>query len=881
MSEKETLYNPQKIEEKWWNFWMQGKWFEGDNNSSKKTYSVLIPPPNVTSRLHMGHGLNNTVQDILVRWKRMQGYNCMWLPGTDHAGIATQMMVEKALESEGTSRKALGREAFVQRCVDWKNENGGIIIEQLKKLGSSCDWGRESYTMEPKLSYAVRKMFVNLYQDGLIYRGERLVNWDPVLETAVSDDEVESNEVKGQLWYIKYPVENSPGDFLVIATTRPETMFADAALAVHPEDERYQKYIGRKVRIPLANQPIPVIADAYVKKDFGTGCVKISPAHDFNDFNVAQRHNLPLPNIFTDRAHLNDSCPKDFVGLERFAARKKVVTALEKEGLLEKIESHTHTIPFSERTKAVIEPRLSKQWYVKMKTLAEPALNYGRSGELKFYPDLWKKTYFHWLENIQDWCISRQLWWGHRIPIWYCDSCHAVTTGMEDPKECEKCKSPHIKQDEDVLDTWFSSWLWPLSPFGWPEDSKDLEKFFPSQVIVTAPEILFLWVARMIMASHYVKGELAFKDVYFNSVICDKQGRKFSKTLGNGIDPLETIAKHGADATRFTCVSLAPLGGRVKLDLEDFATSYRFINKLWNASRFLNQKWSTNKLVDLEFSKLSLPNKWLVHQLHETSEKVNKGLETYAIHEACRDVYHFIWHIFCDWGLEVAKIDVEEGRGEETLSTLLYVFEGLLRLASPFIPFVTEDLWQDLPRSKHWDRPASLVIAKFPQKEDVPNFPVDSERWEWIRSLVSGVRSIRTQGGMSPKEKLDVYVQCSEKNLSLIKDCESWIIRLVQAKSLQVSTALKAPKQSLSSTGKDWVVYVPVGDLLDVTKEKQRLEKELQRIQKIISGLQSKLKDNTFVSRAPEEVIKSTNSQLENMQSQERAIKENLSSLNG
>lgn len=879
MSEKDSLYNPKKIEEKWWNHWIEGGWFKGDNKSSKESYTILIPPPNVTSRLHMGHGLNNTVQDILVRWKRMNGYNCMWLPGTDHAGISTQMMVEKDLEKNGSSRKQLGREAFIQRCVEWKDENGGIIIDQLKKLGSSCDWSREAYTMDPHLSKAVREIFVKLFNDGLIYRGERLVNWDPTLETAVSDDEVESNEVKGHLWYIRYPLANKPGEFVSIATTRPETMFGDSALAVHPEDERYKDLIGKKAIIPLTNRAIPIIADTYVKKDFGTGCVKISPAHDFNDFEMAQRHRLPMPNMFDDKAHLNETCPKEFVGLERFAGRKKVVAALERDGFLEKVEAHSMTLPYSERTKVVIEPRLSKQWYVRMKKLAEPALAYGRSGELKFYPDLWKKTYFHWLENIQDWCISRQLWWGHRIPIWYCRSCSEVMTGLEDPTSCSNCKGNNLKQDEDVLDTWFSSWMWPISPFGWPEKTDDLNTFFPSAVIVTAPEILFLWVARMIMVSHYTMGKLAFKDVYFNSVICDKQGRKFSKTLGNGIDPLDTIEKYGADATRFTCVSLAPLGGRVRLEMEDFSVSFRFINKLWNASRFLKQKWGDKEISDFDASKLSLPNKWLIHQLHETTIRVNEGLEKYAIHEACRDVYHFIWQVFCDWGLETAKIDFDNEDSEQTLSTLLYVFEGMLRLSAPFIPFVCEDIWQELPRSKRWDRPKSLVIAQFPQAAKIPTFEKEAEQWEWVRSLISGVRSIRTQAGISPKEKLDVYVNCSEEKAKLVKSCEHWIAKLAQSQSIHAGTNIKAPKQSLTAAAKDLAVYIPVGNLLDVAKEKQRLEKELIRIQKIISGLSNKLQDPTFVGRAPEDVIATTKAQMENMQAQEKALKENLHSL--
>lgn len=878
MEEKEGLYNPKKIEEKWWKFWMAGKWFHADADSEKEPYTIIIPPPNVTDRLHMGHGLNNTIQDILVRWKRMQGYNCLWLPGTDHAGIATQMMVEKALEKEGIKRKALGREKFFQKCVDWKEKNGGLIVEQLKKLGASCDWEREAYTMEPRLSRAVRKIFVDLYNDGLIYRGERLVNWDPALETAISDDEVELKETKGHLWYIRYPLSDNSGE-LVVATTRPETMFGDTAVVVHPDDERYQSFIGKKVLIPLTDRLIPIIADPHVKKEFGTGCVKVTPAHDFNDFEIGVRHKLPLINILDEKAHLNEKCPQAYVGLERFAARKKLVAALEEAGFLEKTVSHQNAIPYSERSKVVIEPRLSKQWYVRMETLAKPAVEYGKTGEVRFYPDAWKKTYFHWLENIQDWCISRQLWWGHRIPIWYCQACDAVMTGLEDPKACSSCASTKLKQDEDVLDTWFSSWLWPLSPFGWPDETKDLQKFFPSNVLVTAPEIIFLWVARMIIVSHYTRKQVPFRDVYFNSVICDKQGRKFSKTLGNGIDPLPVIEQYGADATRFTCISLAPLGGRVKMEIGEFANGFRFVNKLWNASRFLKQKLDEGANLDFRPEILTLPNKWLVHQLHLSVAKVNSSLEKYLIHEACFELYHFIWHTFCDWGLETAKIDFEDQNRDQTLSTLLYVFEGLLRLASPFMPFVSEEIWQSLPPSKWWDRPESLVIARFPNEKEIPQFAEEAEKWERIRALVSGVRSVRTQAGISPKEQLDIHVKCTEPLGLLIKQSSHWISRLAQTKEIHTSQNLNPPAHSLTTTGKEWSVYVPVGGLLDIEKEKSRLQKEVLRIEKIVLSLEAKLQDPTFVSRAPQDVIETTREQMQNMQNQAKAIQQNLQSL--
>ncbi|MBI2603811.1 MAG: valine--tRNA ligase [Deltaproteobacteria bacterium] len=881
MEEKESLYEHSRYEQKWWDFWTKGGWFKAKTNSGKKNYTILIPPPNVTDRLHMGHGLNNTIQDILIRWKRMQGYNCLWLPGTDHAGIATQMMVEKALAKEGLSRKELGRTKFFQRCVEWKEKNGGIIINQLKKLGASCDWDREAYTMDEHLSRAVRRIFVNLFNDGLIYRGERLVNWDPALETAISDDEVNMEEVKGKLWHIRYPLKDEEGH-IVIATTRPETMLGDTAVAVNPDDERYQQLIGKQVVIPFVNRVVPIVADHHVKPEFGTGCVKITPAHDPNDFEIAKRHQLPLINIFDEKACLNDVSPQEWRGLDRFVARKKILAALEEKSLLEKEEPYRYIMPFSDRSKVAIEPRLSKQWYVRMKELAGPAIDDVRNGTIRLFPKLWDKTYFHWMEHIQDWCISRQLWWGHRIPIWYCADCEDVTTGVDDPKTCRSCGGSKLKQDEDVLDTWFSSWLWPLSPFGWPEETEELRTFFPSNVLVTGAEIIFLWVARMIMVSHYTRQQAPFKDVYFNSIICDKNGRKFSKTLGNGIDPLETISEYGADATRFTCVVLAPLGGRVRMESSDFANGYRFVNKLWNASRFLNQNLgSIRKINDFREEDLDLPSRWLIHQLRETSFKINHCLEHYWLHEASAALYQFIWHAFCDWGLETAKPSLGKEKADIHLiaSVLIYVFEGLLRLAAPFIPFVSEEIWHSLPAHPRWERPTSLVIAKFPQAEEIPQFSEDSEKWEQVKAVVTGVRSLRTQAAISPKEELDAFLTCDDEVWALIHPCRHWIKQLANVKDLQKTATGKTPHQSLVTTGKGWSLHVPVGTLLDVEKEKQRLERELKRIGNIVKGLEQKITDKNFLARAPQDVIESSQGQLENMRAQAHTLLENIKTL--
>lgn len=878
-------YDHKEIEPKRWDFWEKGSWFHADENSVKEPYSIIMPPPNVTARLHMGHGLNNTLQDILIRWKRMQGYNAMWLPGTDHAGIATQMMVEKSLEAEGLTRKDLGREEFFKRCVAWQEENGGVITSQLRRLGCSCDWEREVYTMDETLSKAVRSIFVKLFNDGYIYRGERLVNWDPKLGTALSDDEVENIETKGFIWHFKYPVEGSESEFVEIATTRPETMFGDTAVAVHPEDERYQHLKGKHVLLPFTGRKIPIVFDDYVKPEFGSGCVKITPAHDPNDFALGKRHNLPLINVMNEDASMNNEVPEEFRGLDRFEARKLVLKKLKEEDLFVEQKKYAHTQPISERSKVLIEPRLSKQWFVKMTELVKPALECVRSGELSFYPENLKKTYFHWLENIQDWCISRQLWWGHRIPIWYCDDCNKVSTGEEDPSQCSHCGSDKLTQDEDVLDTWFSSWLWPVSPFGWPEDTKALEKFFPSEVLITGSEIIFLWVARMVILSHYTKGKTPFKDVYFNSVICDKQGRKFSKTLGNGIDPLEVIEKHGADAVRYTCLSLAPMGGRVKMDPSDFDHGSRFITKIWNAARFLHSHLETleGDLADFDESKLDLPSKWLLGELHDTTKAMNDALSHYRMNEAVELLYNFIWKAFCDWSLETTKDELTNPsspeKKAELLSLLVYVFDNMMRLASPLLPFVTEELWQSLPHHPRLDRPESLVIASFPDEKKLLSFEKESKQWSFIQKIVSGLRSLRSQAGVPPKEKVEAFVKTESENHKLLETSKAWITRLANLSALHVAEEVERPDKSLMGAGPAFTVYVPVSQYLDFDKEKKRLESEKKRIEGIVKGLRAKVANKNFMDRAPEAVVKQTKDQLENMESQLKEVAENLLSL--
>lgn len=881
MTKLDSVYNPENYEKKIWKFWMDGGYFHAQPDPNRRPYTILMPPPNVTSQLHMGHGLGYSIQDLFVRWKRMSGYNACWLPGTDHAGIATQMMVEKSLEEEGTSRRELGREAFVDRCHQWKEKYGGQILEQFAGLGFSCDWNRVAYTMDPHLSKAVRHVFVTLYQEGLIYRGERLVNWDCVLQTAVSDDEVETREVNGHLWTLLYPLEGSD-EKIPIATTRPETMLGDTAVAVHPEDERYKQFIGKKVRLPFSDRLIPVIGDDYVKSEFGTGAVKITPAHDPNDFDIGKRHKLPFIAIMNDDGTMNDLVPERFRGMDRFVARKEVLRGLKDEGLFVEEKSYKHSIPHSERSKSVIEPKLSLQWYVKMRDMAEDAAKEAREERLHFYPDSWKKTYLYWLDNIQDWCISRQLWWGHRLPIWYCDDCEGISTGMEDPTSCSHCGSAGIRQDEDVLDTWFSSWLWPISPFGWPDESPDLDYFYPTDTMITGAEIIFLWVARMVMVGRKFLGHVPFRDIYFNAIVCDKNGRKFSKTLGNGIDPLEVIDKHGADAVRFTAISLAPLGGRVRMDIKDFDNGSRFINKIWNASRLLlSHHQEGDQLESLQNLQLSHSEKWLVHRLGETAGNVTRLLETYRVNEAVDQIYHYFWGSLCDWGLEAAKDSLagDDAGRQRALSALVYCLGGALRLAHPVIPFVTEELFGRLPPHPDWEAAEALCVARFPRSGDIPEFAEAAAEWATVQSLISGIRSVRAQAGLSHKERPAAHIRSPADTCQLFAANHQLIGKLAGLASLEASPDLQRPGKSLTHVGRGYEAYLPVADLLDIGKETKRLKQEEQRLSKIVAGLEKKLANDNFVSRAPADVLAETKEKLTNMETQITSIRQNLNAL--
>lgn len=863
---------------------MEQRLFAADSGSPREPYVILMPPPNVTDRLHMGHGLNNALQDIYIRWQRMLGKEVCWLPGTDHAGIATQMMVEKALQEEGIDRHQLGREEFVKRCWQWKEKHGDIIVAQLQRLGASADWERQAFTMSPQLSQAVRSMFVDLYHKGLIYRGERLVNWDFALHTAISDDEVVNVEETGKLWSFAYPLADGDGE-LVVATTRPETMFGDTAVAVHPDDARYRRYVGKKVKLPLTNRTLPVIADPYVKRDFGSGCVKITPGHDFNDFVVGKRHKLPLLNIFDAQGLLNEQTPSAVRGLAREQARTHTVQLMQEAGLLRAEVSHRLTRPYSDRSKVLIEPRLSQQWFLKMQPLVTEAVRIAKDDELRFYPHSWKKTYLHWLENIEDWCISRQLWWGHRIPVWHCRACERQTVATEDPSCCEHCNSSELAQDEDVLDTWFSSWLWPFSTLGWPapQDARAMQKFYPSQVLITGADIIFLWVARMVIAGIEAIGRPPFKDVYFNAIICDHQGRKFSKTLGNGIDPLAVIDAHGADAVRYTCVSLAPLGGRARMGLKDFEHGGRFVNKIWNAARFLlAQPALQQELPPLARDHLSVTEKWLLSEFAQTAQHISAHLQDYRVDSMAEVLYHFIWGTYCDWGVEITKSILKQQKlpPERILSTMCYVMDGLLRLAHPVMPFISEEIWQRLPAHPDWDRPRSLAIAAFPDAAHIVAVKAEElQDWNFTRRLITAVRTLRSRGTIPPRTAITVSIVIGAAAAGLHAD-EEWLREMAVLDDIQwLAADDPKPVPALVQVGAGFEVYTAAAGYIDPQREKAKLRKEQARLAALLNKVHNKLDNPAFCSKAPSHVLQEQRVRQRSLQEQLHSVELNLQAL--
>ena len=872
-SDMPKAYEPSAAEEKWRPVWENGPYFKGDPKSSKPSYSIVIPPPNVTGILTMGHVLNNTLQDILIRRKKMQGFEVCWFPGTDHAGIATESKVEKFLrESENTGRDELGREEFVKRVWQWKEQYGGTIINQLKTLGSSCDWERERFTMDKGLSDAVLKVFVELYNKGYIYKGRRMINWCPLSRTALSDEEVIYKDVNGHFYHFNYPLSDGSG-VLEVATTRPETMLGDTAVAVHPDDPRYKDMIGKTVDLPLTDRKIPIIGDPHADPEFGTGCVKITPAHDPNDFEVGQRHNLEIINIFNPDATMNEVAGPEFEGLDRFKCRKKVVKMMEEAGLLVKIEDHTHSVGYSERGDVPIEPRVSEQWFVKMEELAKPAIDAVRNGDIKFYPERWTKTYFHWMDNIKDWCISRQIWWGHRIPAWYNDETGETYVGMQTPEEAGK--SGKWRQDEDVLDTWFSSWLWPFSIMGWPEETDEQKFFYPTDDLVTGPDIIFFWVARMIMAGIEFKGQIPFKNVYFTSILRDEKGRKLSKSLGNSPDPLDVIKTYGADALRFSIIYIAPLGQDILYSNDKCEIGRNFANKLWNASRFRSMQGPCSERFDSDFikelladGKLGSDNRWILTRLVQITESVNKSLDSFRFHEAVHSLYEFVWSEYCDWYIEAAKQAFsDDDKRDDTLAVLDFALFAILRLLHPFMPFVTEELAHQLGYLKESE---SITESEYPDAAKLAEIiPIDTELLAGMDAkfaVVRAGRNLRATYNIPPSKKIDYYFVPSEKKYEdfLSAEVES-ITMLMRAEKFALDSEYSSDKGTPSIVTDAGTLFMPLDGLVDPEAERKKLEKQKRELEGWIKASEAKLSNENFVNRAPEKVVNDARAKLAEM----------------
>ncbi len=903
MRELPKAYEPKEVEDKWYSRWESKKLFHGKVRKDRQPYTIVIPPPNVTGILTMGHVLNNTIQDILVRWKRMQGFEACWVPGTDHAGIATQNAVEKALAKEGIRRHDLGREKFVERVWQWKEQYGGTIIKQLKKLGTSCDWDRERFTMDEGLSDAVKEVFVRMFDKGLIYRGKYIVNWCTNHQTALSDDEVDYVESSGNLWHIRYPVEGTD-EFAIVATTRPETMLGDTAVAVNPRDDRYKSMVGKFAILPLVNRRIPIIADEYVDETFGSGMVKVTPAHDPNDFLIGQRHNLEQINILDEKGILNSAVPQQYQGLERTDGRKKVVKDLEAQGFLVKTDPYTHNIGRCYRCHTVIEPYLSDQWFVKMKPLAEPALRVVREGNIRFHPQRWEKVYDHWMTNIRDWCISRQIWWGHRIPVFY--SPDGAFTAARSKEEARKKLGLDagipITQDEDVLDTWFSSWLWPFSTLGWPHDSEDLRYFNPTSTLVTGPDIIFFWVARMIMSNlEFMRGEpgsdgkprttddqlIPFRDVYFTSIIRDAQGRKMSKSLGNSPDPLDVIDQYGADALRFTIAYLSPLGQDVLFSSEKCELGRNFANKIWNAGRFLlmnkAELGGPSGIVEsatLPEEHLDLADRWILSRLDHTIVSFNTSLAGFHLNEASKALYDFIWHDFCDWYVELVKTRFYSEEAAETkkivLSRALWIFDRALRLLHPVMPFVTEELWQHLSERDG----ASLMVAEFPAAEGRWIDQKTEDEMAFVQDVINAIRNIRGENNIAPSKDIKIQVRhASDGSAAILNLYEKYLRKLARVAAIEALLTASNPRFASSAVVGGSEIFVPLEGLIDLDVERGRLDKEIARLQQVIEATDRKLSNPSFVERAPKDVVDREREKLASFRATVEKLKANLAHL--
>ncbi|MFQ5964937.1 MAG: valine--tRNA ligase [Candidatus Scalinduaceae bacterium] len=864
-----TKYNPKEVEDKWYHFWEKGNFSHSEPDPDKKPFTIVIPPPNVTGVLHMGHALNNILQDILIRWRRMQGFNSLWMPGTDHAGIATQNVVERELAKNGLNRNKLGRERFIDEVWKWKNEYGSEILRQLRKLGCSCDWDRERFTMDEGLSKAVKEAFIKLYEKGLIYKGKYIINWCPRCLTALSDDEVEHEDHEGHLWYIKYPFRDEPHLFLNIATTRPETMLGDVAVAVHPDDERYKQMIGEKLTLPVVGRAIPIIADESVDPKFGTGAVKVTPAHDPNDFEIGKRHNLePILIMNEDATIKGDST--SYTGMDRYECREALVEELKEEKFIVKVQPYSHSVGHCYRCRTVIEPYLSDQWFIKMKPLARAAIEAHNKGSITFYPERWVKVYMSWLENVKDWCISRQIWWGHRIPAWHCNSCKEIIISSHTPAKCIKCSNSMLTQDEDVLDTWFSSALWPFSTMGWPDETKELKYYYPTSTLVTDRGIIYFWVARMVMMGLEIKKEVPFRNVYIHGTILDELGRKMSKSLGNGIDPLLMIDQYGADAVRTSMIMLTTEGQDIKLHENRFEMGRNFINKVWNAARFAMMNLKPNELPDIKIKddEYLFEDVWIISRLNSNIETCTVSLEKYRFNEAIKVLYEFIWHEFCDWYLEIIKPRLYEADNKKSKlvaqKVLTYVLDNILRLLHPFAPFLTEEIWQHLKRLAGENNLVltdtmdneSLMICPWPKQDATKVNRKVTETMSLLQGIIRTIRNIRRNMNIPAKQDLSALISVRDKEAKWgLDEHNKFLVQMANLDGLEIGINLKKPEFSASEVVSDIQVFVPLKGLIDIELEKKRQLERLKKLDSHLESVRKKIFNNDFINNAPEHIV--------------------------
>lgn len=863
-------YEPKEVEDRIYDFWMKGKYFHAEVDPKKKPYTIVIPPPNITGQLHLGHAMDETLQDTLIRWRRMQGYSALWLPGTDHASIATEAKIVEAMRKEGITKEEIGREKFLERAWAWKDQYGGRIVEQLKKLGSSCDWDRLRFTMDEGCNKAVNHVFKKLYDKGLIYRGERIINWCPHCKTSISDAEVVFEEKEGSFWHLRYPLSDGSG-YIELATTRPETMLGDTAVAVHPDDERYKALVGKTVILPLVNKEIPIIADSYVEQDFGTGVVKITPAHDPNDFEVGLRHNLPVINVMDDGGVINENGGK-YAGMPALEARKQIVKDLDEAGFLIKIEPIKHNVGTCYRCGTVVEPRVSTQWFVKMEPLAKPAIDAVKDGDIRFIPERMDKVYYNWMENIKDWCISRQLWWGHQIPAWYCE-CGETIVSEAVPTVCPKCGGTHLTRDPDTLDTWFSSALWPFSTLGWPDNTEELKYFYPTNTLVTGYDIIFFWVARMIFSGLEHMGEVPFNTVFFHGLIRDAQGRKMSKSLGNGVDPLDVISVYGADALRFTLVTGNSPGNDLRFSEEKVSASRNFANKIWNAARFILMNIEGKDIDCALPKKLYTSDKWILNRFNNVTAAVTENLEKFELGMAVSKLYDFIWDDFCDWYIELAKIRMngaDEESADSARRVLVWTMSNTLKLLHPFMPYITEEIWQTLPHDGE-----ALIVAKWPEYDEALSFPQEAKNLENVMALIRAIRTRRNEMNVPPSKKAHIYIDTAHP--APYEEASEFIARLAYGSKVEIGTGFDV-QGAVTAVTDDAKALLPMDDLVDKAAETARLNKELANAQKQLDTVKAKLANEKFTSKAPQNVIDGVKANGEKLEAKIKLILETLES---